>query len=185
MIAMHEFRRFIEDLMALNDDMKPAGLARASGLSPQHISQILNDDRDVMKQMPEDKTIDGIAAAFPGVTKTMVRTAAVRALGVPAADTPAMVLDLHDISVDMLLGEIRRRIEGNQNAASQEPRTEARGTSEQSTPPIAAQAEAERARINAELGVDVTTPVANDQHRELSDGDGTTTKRKGAAKRGA
>lgn len=106
---MNEFKRFILNQMGQRG-WRAADLAKESGLSKQHVSKLLNDERDVMDQMPAQATIDGLARAFTGVPITAIRAKAVQGLGVPAADLPPMVLDLQEVSVDALLEEIKRRI---------------------------------------------------------------------------
>lgn len=120
---MHEFRRFIQSQCDLRG-WKPSELAARSGLSRQHISKMLNDTRSHLRQMPDDKTIEGLAQAFEGVSIQTVRDTAARALGAVDAMDRQTELDLQQVSIDALLTELRRRVESNEQ--EQESRTEAR-----------------------------------------------------------
>lgn len=111
---MHEFRRFIQDQMNARG-WKAADLARHSSLSAQHVSRLLNDDRDQLGRMPESTTIKKLASAFQGVGESAVRAAAAKALGVP--DVPQISADLTSVDDDALLAEVRRRMNRELNAS--------------------------------------------------------------------
>lgn len=105
---MHEYRRFIQEHLD-SRGWKPADLMRASGLSRQLLNRVLNDNREHLGQMPDDSTMEGIAKGF-GVPVEHVRTAAARSLAGYTDDGSALTLDLQDVHIDVLLNEIRRRV---------------------------------------------------------------------------
>ena len=103
---MHPYRKFIQGEMDARG-WKPADLARRSGLSRQTLSKILNDDRVHLGQMPDDSTIDKLAAAF-GVPTDRVRQLAARSLlGYSESED---VDGLDSYSTEYLLEVIRRRV---------------------------------------------------------------------------
>ncbi|MDV7194656.1 helix-turn-helix domain-containing protein [Mycolicibacterium fortuitum] len=106
---MHEYRRFIQEHLD-SRGWKQADLVRASGLSRQLISSIVKDDREHLGQMPDDSTMEGIAKGF-GVPVERVRTAAARSLAGYSDDGSALTLSLQDVHIDVLLNEIRRRVD--------------------------------------------------------------------------
>src|SRR5882672_4536619 len=75
---MHALRRFIQSELD-NRGWQARDLVKASGPSKQLVSNLLNDDRDVMPQLPRTATLDALASAF-GVTTAHVTTVAVEAL---------------------------------------------------------------------------------------------------------
>jgi transcriptional regulator with XRE-family HTH domain len=87
----------------------PADLARASSLSPQLISTLLNDPRDVMDQMPKRETLSKIAYGFRIPESVVFRAAAV-AWGVPVDGKPDDRLTADDLSNEELLATIGRRL---------------------------------------------------------------------------
>lgn len=104
---MHPYRKFIHSEMDARG-WKPADLARRSGLSRQTLSKILNDDRARLGQMPDDSTIDKLAAAF-GIPAERVRKVAAQSL--IGYIEPAEFSDpLESFSTDYLWSEIRRRM---------------------------------------------------------------------------
>ncbi len=104
-MATHAYRAFIRAEMDARG-WKPADLARRSGLSKQTLSKILNDDRPHLGQMPDQSTVEGLAAAF-GVPVERVRKAAAQSLvGYVGDQTDS----LDDYSTEYLLEVIRRRV---------------------------------------------------------------------------
>lgn len=106
---MHEYRRFIQGELDARG-WRQSDLVRKSGLSRQLVSQILNDRRDHLGQMPDQSTIEKLARGF-GVPVDLVRTAAARSLTNYSDDGTALTITLSDVSTDALLTEIRRRID--------------------------------------------------------------------------
>lgn len=116
---MHEYKRFVQEQMDARG-WRQADLVRASGLSRALVSRILRDDRPRLGQMPDESTMAGLAKAFHVSTET-VRTAAARALRGYADDGEALTTDLSAVSIDALLMEIRRRVQGNEDQDAQDP----------------------------------------------------------------
>lgn len=115
---MHEYKRFVQEQMDARG-WRQADLVRASGLSRALVSRILRDDRPRLGQMPDESTMVGLAKAFHVSTET-VRTAAARALRGYADDGEALTTDLSAVSIDALLMEIRRRVQGNEDQDTQD-----------------------------------------------------------------
>lgn len=106
---MHEYRRFVQSELDARG-WRQADLVRRSGLSRQLVSNILNDPRSAIGQMPDSSTMDGLARGF-GIPVETVRTAASRALVGYSDDGEPLSADLASVSTDALLHEVRRRIE--------------------------------------------------------------------------
>lgn len=106
---MHALRRFIEQQLEDNG-WTPADLTRQSGLSKQHLSKMLNDDRDKLARLPTEETLLGLAKGLRVPLNTVVLRAA-QACGVPVDVTEVEVSSARTLSTDHLLAEVRRRIE--------------------------------------------------------------------------
>lgn len=128
---MHEFKRFIQQQLDARG-WKQADLVRKSGLSKQHVSNMLRDTREHLGQMPDEKTIRALADGFQ-LPAEVVRTAASRALAGYSDEGQPLHVDIHQVPLDTLLNEIRRRFEeigdshGSSTEEVPEPRTQARG----------------------------------------------------------
>ena len=128
---MHEFKRFIQQQLDARG-WKQADLVRASGLSRSHVSKLMRDNREHLGQMPEADTIAGLARGF-SLPEETVRTAASRALVGYEDDGHPIQFDLTEVSTDVLLQEVRRRIEstgahhGSGTEEEQESRPQAGG----------------------------------------------------------
>ena len=70
---MHALGRFISELMEARSMSRPA-LEKASGLSRQHIHQLLDERRTRLGRMVDDATIAGLGRAFPEVGETADQT---------------------------------------------------------------------------------------------------------------
>lgn len=105
---MHAYQRFVRTEMDKRG-WTAADLSRASGLTRQHLSRILGDDRDVLQRRPESSTIEAFATAF-GVSADYVLSFVAEAMGFPsgrvAAPDPSA---LSDDELLRLLGERLRR----------------------------------------------------------------------------
>lgn len=104
---MHALRRFIQDEMDQRG-WRPRDLARASGLSKQVVSLLVNDDRDVLPQLPRTATLEALGKAF-GVSTGHVTAVAVQALGVPDVSAPPVVHEVTSASDEELLRELLAR----------------------------------------------------------------------------
>lgn len=105
---MHALRQFIEDQMRLKDYRRPTDLVKASGLSKQQVSWMLNDNRDRLGEMPEPATIDGLSRAF-SVPPEAIRIVAAQALGV-IVDSPVQIASVHDVTDADLIRELGTRL---------------------------------------------------------------------------
>lgn len=107
---MHAYRAFIQSELDARG-WTQADLVRHSGLRRQPLWNILNDDRDAISQMPEDKTLQAIADGF-GIPVERVRSAAQRSLrGYTTTDDAPQGIDemVRSIPTDVLFAELRRR----------------------------------------------------------------------------
>jgi transcriptional regulator with XRE-family HTH domain len=84
-----------------------ADLSRASGLSRQHVSKMLSDDRDRITRMPEQATLDGLAKAL-AVPRSVIALHSLRAYGIDV-DVPYQ-RTVHDLSDDELVTELKHRL---------------------------------------------------------------------------
>lgn len=107
---MHAYRAFIQSELDARG-WTQADLVRHSGLRRQLLWNILNDDRDAITQMPEDKTLQAIADGF-AIPVERVRDAAQRALrGYATSDEapPGMDEVVRSLPAEVLFAELRRR----------------------------------------------------------------------------
>lgn len=111
---LHEYRRFIENELHVRG-WDSAELVRRSGLRRQLIWKILHDDRDHLGQMPEDSTLERIALGF-SIPVDRVRTAAARSIGGYTDDGQPLATAIRDLPTDVLLEELRRRLEVDPNS---------------------------------------------------------------------
>ena len=86
---------------------RPVDLVRASGLSPQLVSNLLSDDRDYLDALPKRETLRSLAWAFH-IEDAVVLQAAAAAFGVPLGQVPAPGPD--SISDEVLIAELARRL---------------------------------------------------------------------------
>lgn len=105
---MHALRRFIEQQLEDNG-WTQSDLVRQSGLSKQHLSKMLNDDRDKLARLPTEETLLGLAQGLRVPLNAVVLRAA-QACGVPVDVTEVEVSSARALSTDQLLAEVRRRI---------------------------------------------------------------------------
>lgn len=104
---MHALRLFIQNELDARG-WQAHDLAKASGLSRQLISKLVNDDREVLPQLPRTTTLEALARAF-NVSTAHVTTVAVEALGVPGVNAPAVVHEIESVDDEVLLRELLRR----------------------------------------------------------------------------
>ncbi len=96
---MHAYRAFIEQQMDQRG-WTAADLARQSGLSPQALSKVLNDDREELDRRPADRTIDGLAKAF-GTDRIVILSAVARAMNLPIDEPVTRGLDAYS-TIDLI-----------------------------------------------------------------------------------
>ena len=88
-----------------------ADLARRSGVSPQVISKLLDEQRDRMTRPPSPETITRLAEAFGGANMEQRLWARVaESMGLPSA-TEVPVPDAASLSNTELISELTRRLE--------------------------------------------------------------------------
>ena len=85
-------------------------LERASGLSRQHIHQLLDDRKTGLGRMLDDTTIAGLSRAFPDVGEIAFIAKAAESLGVPVDRLAVIDVDFDRLSDDALLGILARRL---------------------------------------------------------------------------
>lgn len=107
---MHALGRFVQDLMDARRMTRPA-LERASGLSRQHIHQLLDDRKTGLGRMVEESTISALATAFPDIGETAFIAKAAESLGVPVDRLSVVDTDLNQLSDEALLGILALRLE--------------------------------------------------------------------------
>lgn len=92
--------------------MTPAGLVRASGLSKQHVSQLLDESKTRLGRMVADKTIAGLGRAFPEVGEVAFITKAAEAMGVPVDRLEVVSPNYDALSNDALIAILSERLKG-------------------------------------------------------------------------
>lgn len=121
---MHALRRFIQNEMD-ERGWQAKDLVKASGLSKQLVSQLLNDDREVLPQLPKTDTLAAIARAFSGLSLGHVTTIAVQALGVPDVQPPIVVHEISKATDTELLLELLARTERRKGGGERDQRSSA------------------------------------------------------------
>lgn len=106
---MHALGTFISDLMASRSMSRP-DLEQASGLSRQHIHQLLNDRRTGLGRMVDDQTLAGLVRAFPDVGESAFIVKAAESLGVPVDRLNTASTAPPQLSDDALLGILAQRL---------------------------------------------------------------------------
>ncbi len=148
---MHALGRFIQDLMDGRSMTRPE-LERASGLSRQHIHQLLDDRKTALGRMVDDTTVAALARAFPDVGETAFIARAAESLGVPVDRLAIVDVDYDRLSDEALLGILAKRLA--RLRAQETGRTDARVE-----PPLAARRSRRvHDRISREGDDDAETP---------------------------
>lgn len=155
---MHALGRFISDLMDARSMSRP-DLERASGLSRQHIHQLLDDRRTSLGRMVDDATIAGLSRAFADLGETAFILKAAESLGVPVDRLATVDVDLDRLSDDALLGILARRLKRTASPLrtavqpSSHPAAEARADDTDERAPLAARhGTRTRQRLDQEWG---------------------------------
>ena len=110
---MHAYSRYVKREMELRD-WNQNELAKRAGLSRQVVSSIVNDARGRLTQVPDDKTLDGLATAFR-VKPEVVRAYVALAMGLPVSVERA---DVTAVSDNELIQEIARRLKAGESGAT-------------------------------------------------------------------
>lgn len=119
---MHALSRFISQALTARK-MTPAEFARASGLSDQLVSQLLNAKTDRMASMPKQRTIEGIARAC-NVPESYVVGVAVEAMGYDLGQARDAV-DLSSLDDEALLAELGARLNARREGVGNDERSAA------------------------------------------------------------
>jgi transcriptional regulator with XRE-family HTH domain len=106
LIGVNAWRAYLQQQMD-SRRWRQADLARASGLTRQHISGMMTDDRERLDDLPTRETVEKIAKAF-GVSPGVVLRIAAEACGVPVDGL--LEVSVSDLSNDVLIEELRRRL---------------------------------------------------------------------------
>ena len=107
--AMHALGRFISELMDARAMSRPQ-LERASGLSRQHLHQLLDERKTRLGRMLDDATITGLGRAFPDVGEHPFIAKAAESMGVPVGRLTVVDVDFDRLSDEALLGILARRL---------------------------------------------------------------------------
>jgi transcriptional regulator with XRE-family HTH domain len=109
---MHEYRRLVEEQMAakkIEGYGAQAKLASLAGVSRQVINTILRDNRDRLNQAPDEKTVNGLAAAF-NLKPEVVWTAVAVSMGMPSYVVPTITHEVKAATNEDLLNELADRL---------------------------------------------------------------------------
>lgn len=112
---MNPWSKFVQSYLDAHQ-MKPADLARKSGVSPQVLSVLLNDPRTQLIQRPEQRTIELLAAAM-GVGPEVLLSKVGEAMGLPVNE-PVVVYDATGVSNEDLLRALADRLDVNSAATN-------------------------------------------------------------------
>lgn len=118
---MHEYRRFVEREMNARG-WNSSDVARAGDLNRQVVHSIIKDTRERIPQVPDDRTVTGLAKAF-SVSVEVVLAHVALAMGLPVSIERA---DVSAVSDDELIHEIARRLKaGEQGERDTSPMNQA------------------------------------------------------------
>lgn len=170
--AMHEFGKFLQSLMD-SENMKPADLARRSGLSRQLVWNLLSDAE--MKTIPKVETLSGLRKAFPAVPYTTWVLRAAASAGIPVEEEP--IVDYSALSNEALLGILHERLTGGSNDASaaeaqkNDELATRRATWERENPGLNPRA-AQSGRRSRGKAIDDEMNAAGEESQDPGEGDG-------------
>lgn len=102
---MHELGKFIQGLMD-QASMDRAELVRRSGLSRQHVSDLLTNEK--LTRLPKAETFDALHRGFPGVPRNAFVLKGAEAIGIPV---DPVEVDFSKLSNETLLGILAKRLE--------------------------------------------------------------------------
>lgn len=117
---MHELGRYLQSEIDRRG-WTIAELARRASISRQTLYSLINDNRDLMDQTPQRKTVNAIADAL-GVNPIEILTASAKALGVPV-ETQPLSDNLDHLSDQQILLELATRLsrskgQGNESTST-------------------------------------------------------------------
>jgi len=117
---MHELGRYLQREIDRRG-WSIGALARHASISRQTLYSLIKDDREVMDQTPQRKTINALAEAL-NVDPLEILTASAKALGVPI-DESKLGASLGTATNDQILAELSSRLSGSkgQDNESQTP----------------------------------------------------------------
>lgn len=104
---MHALAAYLNEQMDARG-WKQADLARASGLTPQTVSNLVTDDRPALVQRPDQATVEALAAAVANGNVGQVLSKVAEAMGLPVETVT--VYDASRISDEQLIDELSRRL---------------------------------------------------------------------------
>lgn len=121
---MHELGRYLQSEIDRRG-WTIAELARRASISRQTLYSLINDNRDLMDQTPQRKTVNAIADAL-GVNPIEILTASAKALGVPV-ETQPLSDNLDHLSDQQILLELATRLsrskgQGNESTPTSTPK---------------------------------------------------------------
>ncbi|MCR6647765.1 MAG: helix-turn-helix transcriptional regulator [Cellulomonas sp.] len=104
---MHAWSRFVREYLDVHG-MRPAELARKTGVSPQVLSNLLNDRRDHLDRRPDPKTVALLARGM-NVDESVLLSKIGEAMGLPVAEH-VVVYSASRVSDDELIRELAARL---------------------------------------------------------------------------
>ena len=104
---MHAWSRFVREYLDTHG-MRPAELARKTGVSPQVLSNLLNDRRDQLDRRPDPKTVALLAKGM-NVDESVLLSKIGEAMGLPVAEH-VVVYSASRVSDDELIRELATRL---------------------------------------------------------------------------
>ncbi|MGP9031522.1 helix-turn-helix domain-containing protein [Glutamicibacter mysorens] len=119
---MHELGRYLQSEIDRRG-WTIAELARRASISRQTLYSLINDNRDLMDQTPQRKTVNAIADAL-GVDPVEILTASAKALGVPVEAQP-LSDNLDHLSDQQILLELATRLSRSKGQDNESMSTDA------------------------------------------------------------
>jgi transcriptional regulator with XRE-family HTH domain len=105
---MHALGRFIQQRMD-ERGWQRREVARRSGLSRQHLADLLDPRRERLGNMIRESTVAGLSRAFE-VPETVIISKAAESLGVPVDRLRPIQVTAHDVPDDVLLQILSDRL---------------------------------------------------------------------------
>lgn len=118
---MHELGRYLQREIDRRG-WSIGALARHASISRQTLYSLIKDDREVMDQTPQRKTINALAEAL-NVDPLEILTASAKALGVPI-DESKLGATLGTATNDQILAELSSRLSGSKGQGNESTSTD-------------------------------------------------------------